>query len=305
MFAWISRRFHLEDRIGRVWCSLMHDSPTWPIHGHYECGICGRQYRVPWAEVEAIGALQVRRALLSSLPSAILPALLLMAVMVRPSLGAENIMPDASATAAGVLQCFIAGQGEAGGWPLETIEIDASLPKLKKTGRLRAIRRLLPVGQPDYKVLESAGDPTVKHQVIVRYISADEKTTELAASSVALTPANYKIRYAGSVWLGNRLTYAFRMAPRKKREGLINGVLWLDSETGIAVRESGYLAKSPSVFVKRINLTRENELHDGAVAARITYVSVETRLIGRAQLTIVERPASDELAAVGRAAVGQ
>ena len=161
------------------------------------------------------------------------------------------------------------------------------------------------MGHPDFKVLEIAGDATVKNQVIVRYISADEKATELAPSSVALTPANYKIHYAGTVWLGNRLTYAFRLIPRKKREGLINGVLWLDGETGVVVREFGYLAKSPSVFVKRVNLTRENELNNGTIATRITHVSVETRFIGRAQLVIVERPYSGVLASGGAAARGQ
>jgi hypothetical protein len=179
------------------------------------------------------------------------------------------------------------------------------LPTLKKTGRLRAIRRIVSVGHPDYKVLEIAGDATVKNQVIVRYISADEKATELAASSVAVTSANYKIHYAGSVSLGNRLTHAFRIIPRTKREGLVNGVLWLDSETGIAVRESGYLAKSPSVFVKRINLTRENKLHHGTIAERITHVSVEIRLIGRARLSIVERPTLAETAVRGVAEGGQ
>jgi hypothetical protein len=226
------------------------------------------------------------------------------AVLAWPSFGAEGATADASAAAA-VLERFIVSQGEAAAWPVETIEIQASLPTLKETGRLRAIRRLLPVARVDYKVLEIAGDANVKNQVIVRYISADEKATELAASSVAPTPANYRIHYAGTVWLGNRLAYAFRMIPRKKREGLINGVLWLDSETGIAVRESGYLAKRPSVFVKRINLTRENEIHNGTIAERITHLSVETRLIGQAQLIIVERPTSAETAAGGVAEGGQ
>jgi hypothetical protein len=39
-----------QDKLGEWWCSFMHASPMWPIHGHYECGICGRRYRVPWAE---------------------------------------------------------------------------------------------------------------------------------------------------------------------------------------------------------------------------------------------------------------
>jgi hypothetical protein len=262
------------------------------MYGHYEYGISRRQYLLPWA-----GA---------ALPWARSGVLMLFIAGLAWSGNApESITPNASSAAASVLQRFIVSRGEASAWPVEAIEIEASLPTLKKTGRLRAIRRLFPVGHPDYEVLEITGDATVKNQVIVRYISADKKAAAFAASSVALTPANYKIHYAGSVWLANRLTYAFRVIPRKKREGLINGVLWLDSETAIAVRESGYLAKSPSVFVKRINLTRANELHNGTIAERITHVSVEMRVIGRAQLIVVERPTSDKTAVSGVAEEGQ
>jgi len=260
MLAYIRDALHTKDRIGALWCSLLHDWPKWAV---------------------------------------ILSVLLLIPVVARPSLGAE--IATANATAEAALRRFIVSQGESGAWPVETIQIEASLPGMKKTGRLRAIRRLLPLGPPDYQVLEIAGDSTVKKQVIVRYVSADEKATEISPSSIALTPANYKIHYEGAFWLGHRFTYAFRVIPRKKREGLFNGVLWLDSETSIAVRESGYLAKNPSVFVNRINLTRENQLQNGAITGRITHISVETRLIGRAQLVVVERLGSEELPAPGAA----
>lgn len=82
--------------------------------------------------------------------------------------------------------------------------------------------------------------------------------------------------------------------PRKRREGLINGMIWLDSATTVVVRESGYLAENPSIFVKRINVKRENELRGGSIATRITHILAETRLVGEAQFVIVERPASDE-----------
>jgi len=37
-------------RLGGIWCRLAHDSPMWPIHGQYECCLCGRRYSVPWAQ---------------------------------------------------------------------------------------------------------------------------------------------------------------------------------------------------------------------------------------------------------------
>jgi hypothetical protein len=54
MFGFLRRMFH-GGELGTLWCSLVHDAPTWPFRQHYECRTCGRQYRVPWAEPERSG----------------------------------------------------------------------------------------------------------------------------------------------------------------------------------------------------------------------------------------------------------
>jgi len=46
-FSEVQGESHFE-KIGTLWCELMHSSPMWPIHGQYECGVCGRRYPVPW-----------------------------------------------------------------------------------------------------------------------------------------------------------------------------------------------------------------------------------------------------------------
>src|SRR6266481_9743563 len=113
------------------------------------------------------GTSRMRQASLPSLPSPLLPALLLMAVPIWPSHGTERTAADACPAASAVLQRFILSQERASGWPLETIEIEASLPKLKKAGWLRAIRRTFQAEKPRYDVLEIAGDRTVKTQIFV------------------------------------------------------------------------------------------------------------------------------------------
>jgi hypothetical protein len=45
-------------KLGALWCNFMHDAPLWPIHGEYQCGICGRHYPVPWTENRAFHAHQ-------------------------------------------------------------------------------------------------------------------------------------------------------------------------------------------------------------------------------------------------------
>jgi hypothetical protein len=35
-------------RIAALWCSVMHDGATWPIHGRYQCNKCHRVIAAPW-----------------------------------------------------------------------------------------------------------------------------------------------------------------------------------------------------------------------------------------------------------------
>jgi hypothetical protein len=34
----------MQSRIGRLWCTMVHDSPMWPVNGEYECRRCGQRY---------------------------------------------------------------------------------------------------------------------------------------------------------------------------------------------------------------------------------------------------------------------
>jgi hypothetical protein len=89
---------------------------------------------------------------------------------------------------------------------------------------------------------------------------------------------------------GERQVYVFQITPRHKREGLIKGELWLDERTGVPIRQSGRLVKSPSIFIKRIAITQENTVREGIIESRLTHITIETRLIGRAELVIEEHP---------------
>jgi hypothetical protein len=225
----------------------------------------------------------------------VLPWIFLITATLAPphvDAAAESITVSADPAAVAFAR-YNAGLSQIRPWSMETIEIDASLPGRKEPGRLRAIRHLLPLGKPEYRVLEMAGDSTVTHQVIFRYLSADSQAAAVPAASVAITLANYKFHYHGAVETAGATAYSFLITPRHKREGLVKGELWIDGETGAVVRLAGYFAKSPSIFVKRIAMTRETTLRDGLAVERITHLSVDTRLVGRAELTIHERPFTD------------
>jgi hypothetical protein len=211
-------------------------------------------------------------------------AVTMLAAIVRP-VAAEDTEGASRAFA-----LYLAGVRHVQSWSPESIEIEASLPKLKKQGRWRAVRRTNAEGGADYQVLEAAGDRVVRQQVIERYLTAQMRAAEIPASSTAITPANYEFRYKGVVEAGEGLAYVFQIKPRKKRVGLITGELWLDAETGAAVRLSGRLVKSPSLFVKSVGIVREIILSEGVARMLLTHLSVDTRLVGVADLTVTEIP---------------
>lgn len=175
------------------------------------------------------------------------------------------------------------------------VEIEASLPGLYKQSRLLAIRQTGESERSEYQVLRIEGDVTVVQEVIARYLAVQEQVEDLPMSSVAITPANYKFRYMGEVGTGDTSAYVFRITPKKKRDGLIRGQLWIDSVTGVAVLQAGHFVKTPSAFIGRIEVVHDIKLLDGLPCIRITHVAIKTRQVGRGELTITELP----LAAAG------
>ena len=170
------------------------------------------------------------------------------------------------------------------------VEIQASLPGLKKQGRLHALRRISALGRITYEMLRFEGDGTVKNQVIARYLSAEAEAQAQAqkdqAPSLAVTPVNYKFKYKGRDQFEGRGVYVFQVTPRQKRQGLFKGDLWIDAGTYLRVRESGYLVKNPSIFLKKVAFVRKYEIRDGISVPLQVQSVVDTRLAGKAELTI-------------------
>lgn len=166
------------------------------------------------------------------------------------------------------------------------VEIDASIPKLKKAGRLHALRRISALGRITYERLRFDGDGTIKNYVIARYLSAETETHDEQGPELAVTPENYNFKYKGLKENEGRNTHVFEVSPRKKKVGLFKGEVWIDAETYLRVRESGRFVKTPSIFLKKIEFVRTYEIRDGVSVPRQIHSTVDTRLVGKAELTI-------------------
>ena len=182
-----------------------------------------------------------------------------------------------------------ASQAQAGRLEGATMEVDiaAEMPQLHKSGRLHALRRISALGRRiTYDALRFEGDRSVKNEVIARYLTAESEGLKSEPATTAITPVNYKFKYKGLLEREGRKVYAFHVSPRKKRTGLFVGELWLDSETHLPIRESGRLVKNPSFFLKKVEFVRDYAIEGGvAIPARAQY-SVDTRLVGKTNLSV-------------------
>jgi len=164
------------------------------------------------------------------------------------------------------------------------VTIRASLPKLNKQATLRALRSTSPSGKITYGALDSGGDKMVKREVIARYLAAENQGLEM--DQIAITPSHYRFRLTRAFEQAGRHIQVVQLTPKKKRLGLFKGELWLDAQTGLPVHEAGRFVRSPSVFVRQVVFVRDYQIRDGLALPDHIEVTVETRLVGRAELRI-------------------
>jgi hypothetical protein len=212
------------------------------------------------------------------------------ALLMVPIVVFADSIPDLSAPAPGeivdrYLSAVQAEQARTEDLSME-MDIDATLPSLRRSGRLQAFKFIPRLGQIVYRIIRFDGDETVKRDVIARYLTAEKEARTKLASSMAISPENYRFKYKGTTdWLG-QTAYVFQVTPRKKRVGLYEGELWIDSKTYLPLREWGELVKNPSVFLSNVYFVRDYYIWEGRSIPRRIISDVSTRLVGKAQLTI-------------------
>jgi hypothetical protein len=170
------------------------------------------------------------------------------------------------------------------------VHLEGRIPKLKKEGKMSAMRMISSMGKVSYKLLGFWGDDTVKKEVMARYMNAEVEATSHAptkeSQSIAITPENYEFKYKGLNDRDQKKVHVFELKPRHKRLGLFKGELWLDPDTCLPIRESGRLVKSPSVWVKKMEFARYYEIKDGVAYLKRMETKTDTRIVGRAELNI-------------------
>jgi hypothetical protein len=165
------------------------------------------------------------------------------------------------------------------------VDMDASVPKLKKKGKLHALKNISKLGKITYHALGFSGDNMVKTEVIARYLNAELQANQ-EGTNFSITPENYKFKYKGMEVKDGRDVYVLHVTPRQKKVGLFKGELWLDTQTYMPVRESGQFVKTPSIFLKKMQFVQMFEMQDGVSIPQRMESKAEVRFFGSVEFSI-------------------
>ena len=151
-----------------------------------------------------------------------------------------------------------------------------------RKGWMEAITEYSPEMGFRYAITAEGGSGYIRSRVLKAVLDGERDVIaqgETASSS--LTPSNYTFQANGidTDGLANVL-----LTPRRKERVLVSGMMALNPADGGLVRLQGRLAKSPSFWVKEVDIVRTYQRIDGTVVPVTLESKAQLRFLGEAAL---------------------
>ena len=169
------------------------------------------------------------------------------------------------------------------------VQVDASLPALKKRGSMTGFKWIVQPGKTAYRGLHFTGDNLVEVQVIARFLAHDTNPSEQTGNT-SLTHRNYVFEFGKVSDYNGLAAYVFLLKPRHKGRGLFRGELWLDPQTALPLRLWGDFVKSPSILIRSIRFVQDYQSVDGCAEPLRLLLAVRTRIAGTAEVIVWVHP---------------
>lgn len=171
-----------------------------------------------------------------------------------------------------------------------TTVIRAQLPDTSQFGEYEVQRRYSAPRTLAFKALRFTGDAFVKTNVITRFLQSEvDHVQKDDPAQSAISPANYKFSYKGTSQLEGRLVHVYQLKPRQKRTSLFKGRIYIDAYSGSLVRAEGRPAKSPSLFIKKVEFVQDYADIGPFTFPVHIHSEATARIVGRAIVDVYQR----------------
>ena len=203
-------------------------------------------------------------------------ALLLM-MLIAPQLRAT--MPTTTEAAEQSMRQFLA-QGDSQRPYRATRRLEAR--NGDAVGWLEAVTEYSPAAGFRYTITSEGGSGNIRDKVLKAILEGERDAVargEMARS--ALAPCNYEFQVHG---VDENGLAKVLLSPKRKEHVLISGAMFLRPVDGELVRVQGRLAKSPSFWVKEVDIVRTYQRIDGTVVPVTLESKAQLRFLGEAAL---------------------
>jgi hypothetical protein len=186
--------------------------------------------------------------------------------------------------------------------------LEGGLSASSKQGWLEAWTEFVPGRGFTYEVVREGGHEYIRNKVLRNLLSGERdliaRGQPLRAQFVS---KNYSFIDGGPIEDGLQRII---LKPNRKSDGIVNGSIWLDTEANALVRVEGRLLKSPSFWIRDVDVTWKYARVDGHDLPVEMISAGRVRIFGRSTfkmnydyVSIEGRAVTDEMKAVLRAPV--
>jgi hypothetical protein len=158
-----------------------------------------------------------------------------------------------------------------------------------------------PKGNNGYQILETKGSDRGS-KVVSKLLDTEANGWSKCSRPhppTAISRDNYNFTFLGTEFLDGHETYVLGLHPLRKDSGLIDGRAWVDAETYLIRKMVGQEAKSPSWWVRDVDLTLTFGSIGGMWLQTTSQAVANIRIVGR--YTMVGRALEVKAAEVAQA----
>jgi hypothetical protein len=156
--------------------------------------------------------------------------------------------------------------------------LDASSAKLKESAWMEALTEFDPASGFSYTIVAQGGSERIQRRVLKAVLEAErENATDAEWRKTNLSRANYEFDFGGHAGDG---MLRMQLTPRRRDSRLVLGSALVTATSGNLVRVDGRLSKSPSIWVRWVDVSRSYAPIAGAMMPVAIESTADVRIAG-------------------------
>jgi hypothetical protein len=202
----------------------------------------------------------------------------LLALTVEDLAGARGQEIPASTSEFAAVERFLAGIEKPPVAYKAKRRLDASAAKLKESAWMEAITEFDPLAGFTYTIVAQGGSERIQRRVLKAVLEAErENTTDAEWRKANLSRANYEFDFGGRAADG---MLRMQLTPKRRDPRLVLGSALVTATSGNLVRVDGRLSKSPSIWVRWVDVSRSYAPIAGAMMPVAIESTADVRIAG-------------------------